>query len=129
MTTFDTEYSDVFAYDMHKDARTEGDALNEDAINLSIENILSTNKGERPFLPEFGSILPTIIFETINQVNGERILEDIVESIKSWETRITLLEERIRMDVRLDQNALLLVIPYRINQNGLTGTFSRKILL
>lgn len=129
MATFEKENSEIFAYDLDKNCRTEGQALNEDAINVSIENILSTSRGERIFAPDFGSILPLVIFETLNQTNGEVILDDIINSIKTWETRISILEERVRMDVRLDEQALLLMIPYRIDANGIIGTFSRKILL
>jgi phage baseplate assembly protein W len=124
-----TEESDIFAYDMAKNSQTEGELLNEDAINVSIENILMTNRGERVFLPDFGSIIPLVIFETINQANGEIILDDIIESIKRWETRVTILEDRVKLDVRANENALLLSIQYKINRNGLTGTFNRKILL
>jgi phage baseplate assembly protein W len=74
-------------------------------------------------------LLPLVIFETINQSNGELILDDMIESIKKWETRITILEDRVKLDVRINENALLLSIPYKINRNGLTGTFNRKILL
>ena len=124
-----TEESDIFAYDMSKNSQTDGELLNEDAINVSIENILMTNRGERVFLPDFGSVIPLVIFETINQSNGEIILDDIIESIKRWETRITILEDRVKLDVRANENALLLSIPYKIDRNGLTGTFNRKILL
>jgi phage baseplate assembly protein W len=124
-----TEESDIFAYDMAKNSQTDGELLNEDAINVSIENILMTNRGERVFLPDFGSILPLVIFETINQTNGELILDDMIESIKKWETRITILEDKVKLDVRINENALLISIPYKIDRNGLVGTFNRKILL
>jgi phage baseplate assembly protein W len=125
----DIENRDTFAYDIHKGARRIGEAFDEDAINLSIENILMTNPGERLFLPNFGSPLTAMIFETIDQTNGELLLDAIITAIRDWETRIIILEEQIRMDVRVDENALILVIPYRINRNGLIGTFSRKVIL
>jgi phage baseplate assembly protein W len=57
-----TEESDIFAYDMAKNSQTDGELLNEDAINVSIENILMTNRGERVFLPDFGSVVTTSHF-------------------------------------------------------------------
>ena len=129
MTTFSREFSDTFAYDMAKNTKKTGEVVNENAINVSIENILLTNYGERIFLPDFGSPIPLVIFETLNENNGERLLNDIIEAIKKWESRITLIEEDIRMNVKLEENTLNLIIPYKIKRNGLTGTFSRKIIL
>lgn len=129
MATFDTEYTDLFAYDMAKNTKKVGEAINEEAINVSIENILLTNYGERIFLPDFGSPVPLMVFETLNETNGEILLNNILEAIKKWESRITLIEEDARMNIKVEENMLTLIIPYQINRNGLTGTFSRKIIL
>ena len=168
MTTFNKENSDNFAYDMDKNARKGGEVVNEDAINVSIENILLTGYGERIFLPDFGSPLNRVIFETLNESTAERLLDkikepviigfkgekrkilvvddkaenrsvlvnlltplgfEIIEAIKNWETRITILESDVKMDIKYNDNLLILVIPYVINRNGLTGTFSKKIIL
>lgn len=126
---FEKEYSDNFAYDIDKDVRNFGEASNADAINNSIENILLTFTGERIFLPFFGSPLGFVIFENLNDVNGEQILDEIINAIKRWEKRIIIIENEVELNILKDQNAITLVIPYIINRNGLKATFSRKIIL
>jgi len=130
MATFNTpEYSDSWAYDMDKDTRLTGEAYDEDAINNSIENILMTIPGERVFYPYFGSPLTLMVFEQLNKVNGEQLLNGVIEAIKRWETRITIREEQVELNIIQDENAITLVLPYEINRTGLTGTFARKIIL
>jgi phage baseplate assembly protein W len=126
---FEKEYSDIFAYDVDKDVSMIGEVVNEKAINNSIENILLTGYGERMFLPYFGSPLGYIVFESLNTVNGERILDEIIEAIKRWEKRITILENEVELNILKDQNTITIVIPYIINRSGLQSTFSRKIIL
>lgn len=126
---FQKEYSDIFAYDIDKDVRGFGEATNDFAINNSIENILLTSFGERLFLPYFGSPLGYIVFESLNNTNGERILDEIISAIKRWETRISIVESEVELNIFKDQNTVTLVIPYIISRTGLKSTFSRKIIL
>lgn len=126
---FNKKYSDIFAYDMDKLARGKGEVVNEEAINNSIDNILLTSPGERFFQPYFGTILPLIIFEQLDENTGEQIIDSIVEGIKRWEDRVTILEDQIELNVFQDTNSINIVIPYIINRTGVTATFARKITL
>ncbi len=126
---FEKYNSDIFAYDIDKDVKEIGEVSNENAINNSIENILLTGYGERIFLPYFGSPLGLVVFESLNNVNGEKILDEILNAIKRWETRITIIEREVELNILKDQNTITLVIPYIINRSGLKSTFSRKIIL
>lgn len=60
-----------------------------DAIKNSIKNIILTPVGTRPFFPEFGTRVTSLLFE-LADVQTERILEDeIADGIKKWEKRVT----------------------------------------
>lgn len=120
--------SKIFAYDIHKKIETKGEAFNEEAINLSIENILSTMFGERIFLLEFGSPLFGTMFENLNEENGEELLDKVIQSIEKWEDRIFIFKDRAEMQILYDDNTLILTIPYSIIQNNIRGTFKKKIV-
>tara|TARA_Y100001938_G_C8049434_1_gene410854 strand:- start:984 stop:1409 length:426 start_codon:yes stop_codon:yes gene_type:complete len=50
----------------------------------NIKNLLLTNKGERVGQPEFGSDLPSILFEPFDDNIGDRIEEAIHEALERW---------------------------------------------
>lgn len=60
-------------------------------IYQSIYNILSTSKGERIFLPEFGADLDNYLFELMTDITAFNILNTIIEAIERWEPRVSLL--------------------------------------
>jgi phage baseplate assembly protein W len=123
-----TLFSDTWAYDLHKNPLSDGEAYNEEAINISIENILSTSFGERLFNPNFGSVLPLQVFENINKDSGEMILDEIINNIKQWEDRIFILEKKAKLIIKYDENTLILQIPYVIKRSGVSSTFDKKII-
>ena len=124
-----TETIQDWAYDISKKAKTTGEALNEDAINVSIENILSTLRGERLFAPLFGSNLTTQVFDSLNVTKAQNLLDELMFAIELWEDRVTIIKEQIEMNILTEENAFTLVLPYIINRNGLTGSFARKVIL
>jgi phage baseplate assembly protein W len=124
----DREYRDNFAYDLSKNIVTEGELHDYDAINQSIEIILSTDYGERVFLPNFGSILPSVLFENITQQSGENLLDTIISDIETWEDRITIISEQCALDIVEDENSISISIPYIVNEAGIVSSFEKVIL-
>jgi len=124
-----TDRVEEYAYDLHKNVLTRGETINDSAINISIENILSTIRGEKLFTPRFGTILPLVPFEHLNLASAQELLRILLRDIRRFEKRVTVITEQVKMDLRTDENSLTLVIPYVINRNGLNSTFSRKIIL
>lgn len=126
----ESEYeSEKWAYDLHKNALTKGEVFNEDVINVSLENILSTITGERIFLVNFGTILPLVTFEQLNLESAQDLLNIILRAIRRFEKRITVVTDQVKMDLLPEENALTLIIPYIINRNGLISSFSKKVIL
>ncbi len=116
-----------FAYDLAQNVTTKGEVFDTEAINQSIHNILSTTKGERVFLPQYGSVLPLVVFERINETNGEELLDRIIDDVEFWENRITIIRSQAKISLKIDENSLTLTIPYKIKQNGITSTFVRLV--
>lgn len=120
---------DSWAYDLDIKPITKGEAYDSDVINLSIENILSTLRGERLFNDRFGSILPMVFFEQLDYTSSYDLLESLLTSIKRFEKRITVIQDQVELNILTDQNAIILIIPYIINRTGLTNRFSKKVVL
>lgn len=124
----DRLFSDPFAYDLAKDILTKGEAFDEEAINLSINNILSTIFTERLFKPSFGSSLQLMLFETIAETQQlQHILNSIIASLKQWETRIFILEDQCIADFDPENHLLSLQIPYIINKSGILNSYESNI--
>ena len=64
--------------------------LNEDAVFQAINNILSTRKGERLFLPEFGSNIKDLLFEPIDEETAFLIKSEILRAIEEWDLRVDI---------------------------------------
>lgn len=92
----DKVYSDIdFAF---RPIQMEGDEPGDvarkrdvEAVKQSVLNILKTNRGERPFIPSFGSNIRAHLFENIDEVTRTLIEEDIVFSLRNFEPRVNIL--------------------------------------
>jgi uncharacterized protein len=85
-------------------------------IKSSIYNILSTKKGERVFLPEFGSNLQSLLFEPMDNITRKIAQNIITEDIQRWEPRVTLLESSVGSDT--ETGSLYIKVKYIINITG-----------
>lgn len=121
------EFSDMYAYDISKNVISEGEVTDIDAINQSIEAILSTGFGERFFNPYFGSVLADQLFESITESNGEVLLDKLFLNIEQWEDRVTMLKDRARLGIDPDTNSIELSLPYVINRSGIVSSFDKKV--
>ena len=60
----------------------------EDAIKRSVKNIIFTILGEKPFEPEFGSVINEALFELNTSLNEMKISDEIKQSLLNYEPRI-----------------------------------------
>ncbi len=120
-------FTDSFAYDLSKNIQQDGEIFDQDVIEQSIESILSTLFGERIFRPTFGSLVPSVLFENLDEETGEELLDNALESLEIWEDRIIVLREQATIQILIDDNSIILNIPYVINQINITSIFKRKI--
>ena len=61
---------------------------NEDAIKRSVRNIIFTILGEKPFEPNFGSVINDTLFDLSTNLNEIRISDEIQQSLLNYEPRI-----------------------------------------
>ena len=84
----------------------------EDAIKRSVRNIIFTILGEKPFEPEFGSIINEALFELNTDLNEIRISDEIKNSLENYEPRISGIS--VSVSVYPDSNELNATVQYDI---------------
>ena len=61
---------------------------NEDAIKRSVRNIIFTILGEKPFSPNFGSVINEAMFDLNTSLSEIKISDEITSSLLTYEPRI-----------------------------------------
>ena len=85
---------------------------NEDAIKRSIQNIVLTVVGEKPFEPIFGTNINSSLFELNTSIEAIGIREQIRSAITNFEPRVDNLEVAVTVDV--DSNDMYATVQYDI---------------
>ena len=84
----------------------------EDAIKRSVKNIIFTILGEKPFEPNFGSVINESLFELSTELNEMRISDEIKSSLLTYEPRIDNII--VNVSVYPDSNELNCTVQYDI---------------
>lgn len=90
----------------------------EQRIEESIYLILSTAKGERAMLPEFGCGIHDLVFEPNNPGTVAATAQSVRAALTRFEPRIDVLDLAVEPQ---DVNLLLIRISYRIRANNAIG--------
>ena len=76
-----------------------------EAAKSNLKNLLLTNKGERPFQPEFGTGLQSLLFEQLDENLEEKLESLITDSVDFWLPYINIEEIEVEMtDEMKDRN-------------------------
>ena len=84
----------------------------EDAIKRSVKNIIFTILGEKPFEPNFGSVINDALFDLNTDLNEIRIQDEITSSLKEYEPRISNII--VTVTVAPDTNEMNCTVQYDI---------------
>lgn len=106
-------YSDIPA-DFRRDLKSNDiDAVkNISAVQQSMVGIISTQKGARPFNPEFGCDIHDSLFENMTDASMFTIEKSIGNSIQQFEPRVRL--QDIQITPNYDQNEYIVTILYQL---------------
>ena len=88
---------------------------NANAIARSVKNIVFTLPGEKFFNQDFGSRITASLFENINDITANIIVDEITESIVRYEPRVQLIEEGVRAFPNYDNNTFDVIIVYELS--------------
>ena len=116
------EYSDI---DLSLTARTatDGDVFKKTdaaSVKQAIKNLLLTNKFEKPYRPNYGANLRSLLFELMTEDVGEEIIENIKKSIARYEPRARVLG--VKVTATPDYNSVTATIEFRVISTGLIDT-------
>ena len=96
-----------------------------DLIRDSIKQILTTRKGERVMLRNFGSNLHKLIFEPNDELLEDLVRVEVEEAIREWEPRVEIVDvqtQRLGHEVRVE-------ITFRVIATGEVGGLTLNLTL
>lgn len=105
-------YTDI---DLNLTKKKNGDIkelISVDAIKSSIENIITTLKGDRRMLPDFAMDLWQYLFEPMDEVTANSIGEELVTVIEKWDSRVII--ENIYIEPIYERNLYRVVVSFNL---------------
>ena len=84
----------------------------EDAIKRSVKNIIFTILGEKPFEPDFGSVMNQSLFDLNTNLSEIRVSDEIKASLDNYEPRIDNID--VSVSVLADSNEMNSTVQYDI---------------
>ena len=84
----------------------------EDAIKRSVKNIIFTILCEKPFQPNFGSVINESLFDLSTNLNEVRVTDEITTALVNYEPRISNID--VTVSVYPDSNELNATVQYDI---------------
>jgi uncharacterized protein len=93
-------------------------STNTDAIRSDLLHLLLTNKGERLYMPDFGSDLKKYIFEPNDSITHEQIKDNLNENIKRY------IPNLIINDITFKNNSIEELIIVELTYTVTDGTFN-----
>ena len=112
-----TDYKDI---DLAFAAKPAGDVFKKTdaaAVKQAVKNLLLTNRGEKPFQPDFGADLNEVLFNLDTEFDPDFVQDLIAEAIKNFEPRALVLSVSVSTDG--DNNRLDATVEFQVvNTSG-----------
>jgi len=93
-------------------------ATDADAIRADLLHLLLTNKGERLYLPDFGSDLKKYIFEPNDDITHEQIKDNLNQTIKRYMPNLII------NDITFKKDSIEELIIVELTYTVTDGTFN-----
>lgn len=114
-------YSDIdFSFTRKPVTNDVALSYDEMAVVRSVRNLLLTNHYERPFQPELGSNINTLLFEPISPITSTSLQTEIEDMINNYEPRALL--KSVTVNAKPDQNAYEVSLEFYIQNATLPTT-------
>jgi phage baseplate assembly protein W len=82
------------------------------SVKNSLLGIITTRKGSRPFMPEFGCDISNQLFENITPLITDTIKRNIVSAVRNFEPRISQLA--VQVTPVYDDNSIIVTVQFSI---------------
>jgi phage baseplate assembly protein W len=88
----------------------------KDAVKSDLMHLLLTNKGERLYMPDFGSDLKKFIFEPNDTTSHDDIRINLNQTISRYIPGLTINDIEFNNNCGPDENSITVSIKYSINE-------------
>jgi len=85
------------------------------AIRRSITNLIRTSRGSRPFYPEYGCTISSLLFSNADIFTKNTMKDSVYDALSKFEPRIDVISVEPTFD---DDNGVSLQIKYRIKNTN-----------
>lgn len=99
--------------------------INEEAVKASVRNLIQTANFERPFHPEIGCQIGSLLFENLTPVLIQVMKRTIFDVIDKFEPRVRVVDVRIRDN--LDNNEIAVDVEFIINNSERPVTITTSL--
>lgn len=89
------------------------------AVKQSIRNILLTGKGEKPFMPMFGTNLNFLLFELDTEFDEDLLQQEIIRTLDVFEPRCEV--QKIRTEITPDQHTAKVQVEFKVVNSSELG--------
>lgn len=104
------------------------DIVNIEAINAQIINILTTIIGSRVKEPTFGSLVPDLLFDPVDNITAWKIETAMWDAIMTWMgDRLELDLAQSTVSAEIDAQTFTATVVYRLKSTNDPGTLSLKL--
>ena len=94
----------------------------DSVINQSLLSLLNTSQGERLFNLKYGTKIKQLLFEPMDILTANRLIQEIENAILNWESsRIHILD--LKLNINYDTQAYDVSLEYQILNTQKTGLF------
>lgn len=119
-------YSDIFTnFNAHPNTGALLVRTDVDAVKRALRNLMMTDKGERPFNPDFGSNIRSILFEPSSDVVRKQLESLIKECIKNHEKRA--LVDNVVVTLSNDEETYIIDVYFRIINSPVINSLNVKL--
>lgn len=120
------QYSDLnLLFTTNQDTLDITKKYDDEAVKTSLKNLIQTRNYERPFHPEIGCQIFSLLFENFTPITKQVMKRTIFDVIEKFEPRVTVLDVKVRD--RIDTNDISIELVYRLNNSDRPITLNTAI--
>ena len=106
-------FSDLdFNFTAHPVTKDVVRRYDENAVKTALKNLILTSNYERPFHPEIGTPIKSLLFEPATPLLAAAIKQAVVNTINNFEPRVELSDVSVSVDE--DSNSVAISIEFKI---------------
>ena len=108
------DFSDInLLFTSHPATADVTKVTNENAVKAAVRNLILTKNYERPFHPEIGCQITSLLFENFNPITVNTMKRTIQDVIEKFEPRVRITQ--IVITDKSDENSIDVTVQFAVN--------------